>query len=51
MVRDGHRYFYVHDCDNGKIWPLGWHPVQTKLDEYKCIHGLGYSKIESEFVV
>ncbi len=47
MVRDGHRYFYIHDCENGKIWSPGWHPVQTKLDEYKCTHGLGYSKIES----
>lgn len=49
MVRDGHRYFYIHNCENGKIWSPGWHPVQTKLDVYKCIHGLGYSQIESTF--
>jgi len=49
MVKDGHRYFYIHDCENGNVWSPGWHPVQAKFDDYKCIHGLGYSKIESAY--
>lgn len=47
MVKNGHRYFYIHDCENGKVWSPGWHPVQEELDAFKCIHGLGYSKFES----
>ena len=47
MVKNGHRYFYIHDCENEKVWSPGWHPVQEELDTFKCIHGLGYSKFES----
>ncbi len=47
MVRDGHRYFYIHDCDDGKIWSPGWHPVQEKVDDFACTQGLGYSSIKS----
>jgi cellobiose phosphorylase len=47
MVKNGHRYFYIHDCEDAKVWSPGWHPVQEELDAFKCIHGLGYSKFES----
>ena len=47
MVKNGHRYFYIHDCENQQVWSPGWHPVQEELDSFKCIHGLGYSKFES----
>ena len=47
MVKNGHRYFYIHDCENEQFWSPGWHPVQEELDTFKCIHGLGYSKFES----
>ena len=47
MVKNGHRYFYMYDCENGNVWSPGWHPVQEELDAFKCIHGLGYSKFES----
>lgn len=48
MVRDGHRYFYLRDQEDGRIWSPGWHPVQHGLDEFSCAHGLGYSVLESE---
>lgn len=44
---DGGRYFYLND--GGNIWSPGWKPVKTKLDKYACHHGLGYTKIKSEF--
>lgn len=47
MIKNGHRYFYINDIENGNVWSPGWHPVQEKLDEFKCIHGLGYSIVES----
>ena len=47
MVRDGHRYFYLRDQADGSVWSPGWHPVQAKLDDFQCTHGLGYSIIES----
>ncbi len=38
------RYIYV--CDGKKTWNPGFKPVKTKLDDYKCRHGLGYTAIE-----
>lgn len=40
---DGGKYFYIND--NGTIWSPGWKPVKTKLDDYTCRHGMGYSRI------
>lgn len=41
----GGRYYYIND--NGTIWNPGFLPTKTKLDSYKCRHGLGYSVFES----
>lgn len=43
---NGGRYYYIND--NGVIWNPGFLPTKTKLDSYKCRHGLGYSIFESE---
>jgi len=40
-VDTGGRYIYIKDGDT--IWNPGWKPVCTKLDEYLCRHGLGYT--------
>ena len=42
----GGRYYYIND--GGVIWNPGFLPLKTKLDSYKCRHGLGYSIFESE---
>ncbi len=42
----GGRYYYIND--NGTIWNPGFLPMKTKLDSYKCRHGLGYTIFESE---
>jgi len=42
-VDDGGKYFYIND--EGTVWSPGWKPVKTRLDEYECRHGLGYTKI------
>lgn len=41
----GGRYYYIND--GGTIWNPGFLPTKTKLDSYKCRHGLGYSVFES----
>lgn len=48
MIKNGHRYFYLRDEQDGLFWSPGWHPVQEKVDNFKCTHGLGYSLVESE---
>ena len=37
------RYFYIKDGNT--VWNPGWQPTQTKLDEYSCRHGMGYTVI------
>ncbi|MBO5534905.1 MAG: glycosyl transferase [Clostridia bacterium] len=39
----GGKYFYIKDGDT--IWNPGWQPVKTPLDQYRCEHGLGYTRI------
>ena len=41
----GGRYFYLRD--GGEVWTPTWMPMQSKLDEYECRHGMGYSKFRS----
>lgn len=42
---DGGRYIYIRDETTGAIWSPGWRPVKTRLDNYECRHGLGYTVI------
>lgn len=42
-IDDNGKYFYINE--NNTIWSPGWKPVKTKLDNYECRHGLGYTKI------
>ena len=46
LIRNGNRYFYIKDMETGEFWNPGWYPVKKALDEYRCIHGLGYTIIE-----
>lgn len=42
-IDDGGRYFYIND--GGDVWSPGWKPVKAELDEYRCHHGMSYSRI------
>ncbi len=42
-VDDNGKYFYINE--NGTVWSPGWKPVKAELDNYKCCHGLGYTRI------
>ena len=41
------RLVYIRDNDSGEFWNLNWEPVKKAYEDYRCIHGLGYSKIET----
>ena len=45
----GGRYLYIRDNNTGKYWSPSWMPTRTKLDEYECRHGQGYTIITSKF--
>ncbi len=48
VIKNGNRYFYVRDEENGEVWNPGWYPVKRELEEYSAVHGLGYSKIQGK---
>lgn len=43
------KYFYIKNNKTGEVWSPTWNPVKTKLDEYKCVHGFGYTKFITEY--
>ena len=43
----GGRYLYVRDNATGDFWSPSWQPTRTKLDDYSCRHGMGYTIIKS----
>ncbi len=44
MIKD--RIVYIKDRDTGRIWTIGWDPIQLDFSHYTCSHGLGYTKLE-----
>jgi cellobiose phosphorylase len=44
----GGRYLYIRDNATGNYWSPSWMPIRTKLDEYECRHGQGYTVITSK---
>ncbi len=47
-VDSGGRYIYIRDEESGEYWSPSWQPTQSKLDDYTCRHGLGYTIIGSQ---
>ena len=45
----GGRYIYVRDNKSSEFWSPSWQPTRTKLDDYSCRHGMGYSVIGSKY--
>src|SRR5512141_2018592 len=45
----GGRYVYLRDNDTKEFWSPSWQPVQKKLEDYTCRHGLGYTIIGSKY--
>lgn len=41
------RYLYLRDEDSGICWNIGEGPLNAEVDEYRCIHNIGYSQVQS----
>jgi len=41
------RYIFMKDSQTGKTWSCNWQPFRDRLDFWRCVHGLGYTKIQS----
>jgi cellobiose phosphorylase len=44
----GGRALYLR-LDDGDFWSPTWQPVRKPLDAYECRHGLGYTRISSQY--
>jgi len=42
----GGRMFYIND--SGVVWSPTYLPAKTKLDSYRCRHGMGYTVFETQ---
>jgi cellobiose phosphorylase len=43
----GGRYVYLRDDQSKQFWSPSWQPTRTRLEDYSCRHGMGYSVIGS----
>ena len=48
MDGPGH-YVYLRDDDTGEYWTISWQPVGRDKAKYRCRHGLGYVRYESDY--
>jgi cellobiose phosphorylase len=46
----GGRYIYLRDDASGEFWSPSWQPTQSKLENYSCRHGMGYTTIGSKHI-
>jgi cellobiose phosphorylase len=37
------RLIYIRDNETGEYWNVNWEPVQKPCEKYECVHGLGYT--------
>lgn len=49
ILRDGNRYFYIKDRESGEVFNPGWYPTKKKVEDFSCVHGLGYSVIGCKY--
>jgi cellobiose phosphorylase len=45
----GGRYLYLRDDATGEFWSPSWQPTRSKIEDYSCRHGMGYSIIGSTY--
>lgn len=45
--RDDARYVYLRDEESKKCWNIGEGPLNTEVEDYECVHSIGFSRIQS----
>lgn len=41
------KFLYIRDAETAQYWSAAWKPVCANPESYACIHGVGYTSIES----
>ena len=41
------RYIYIRDDETNACWNIGEGPLNEEVEDYRCIHSIGYSLIQS----
>ncbi len=41
------KFLYLRDAETARYWSAAWKPVCAQPESYACIHGVGYTTIES----
>ncbi len=44
----GGRALYLRDERSARSWSVGWQPLRVRPESYECIHGVGYTLINSK---
>ncbi len=47
--RDDARYVYLRDEDTQSCWNIGLGPLNTAVENYQCIHSIGFSRMQSDY--
>ena len=47
LNRDGARYVYFRDEESGNCWNIGVAPLIKDVEDYRCIHSIGYTQLHS----
>ena len=42
------RYIYIRDDGDNTCWNIGEDPLNEAVENYQCIHSIGYSSLQSE---
>lgn len=45
--RDDARYVYLRDDETNVSWNIGVGPLNMEVEDYQCIHSIGYSMLQS----
>lgn len=43
------RYVYLRDDETNGSWNIGEGPLNTEVEDYQCVHSIGYTKIQSSY--
>ncbi len=46
--RDNARYLYLRDDETNVNWNLGVGPLNTPVEDYECVHDIGYSLLRAK---
>ncbi|HAF47861.1 MAG TPA: glycosyl transferase family 36 [Anaerolineaceae bacterium] len=42
------KYFYIRDLETNQYWSATYKPVMAEFDDFKVVHGIGYSRFFQE---